>query len=107
VARAERQPHTHLLRALGHGVGEHAVDADEREQRRHRRRRPQHHSMKAATGQRVAHQLLERSDRVQAGGAVGGRNRRANARHQCPGITRGPRREGHEAERDLIGGALR
>src|SRR5262249_4711351 len=59
--RAERQAQAHLVPALGHAVGDHPVDADERQRERRGGEQPEEERAQPAARQRFAEELVHRA----------------------------------------------
>jgi hypothetical protein len=58
--RAQRSPNPHFLRSLRHRIGNHAVNADQRQQQRHRRKRSQQDHQQTLLAHLGFHQIIHR-----------------------------------------------
>ena len=96
--RPKCQPDTELARSLGDEVGEHAVNAERREQKGDACEGREHGRLEAVVGQRLTHDLPERRDLRQREIPIDGLNLLARRRN---GGLRPERCADHEGERIL------
>ena len=95
--RAERHANADLARAPGHRIGDHAVEPDDRQQRRHRAEGGGQAGDQPFVDDRLAHLLVERRDAEHRHARIDRRQRTAHRRE----VTLGILRRSH-VERDVL-----